>query len=94
MPSNLEIEQSRPKRPLPEIAQELGIDPQVLLPHGHHIAMVPISELETRADQADGDLVLVTAMTPTPSGEGKTTTTIGLGDAMRARGHRAAICLR
>jgi len=39
-------------------------------------------------------LVLVTAMTPTPTGEGKTTTTIGLGDALRRIGKRASICLR
>ena len=94
MPTNLEIEQSRSKRSLPDIAQELGIDPKVLLPHGHHIAMVPIAELEQRQDAPDGNLVLVTAMTPTPSGEGKTTTSIGLGDALRARGRRTAICLR
>ena len=94
MPTNLEIEQSRPKRPIPEIAEELGLDPKVLLPHGHHIAMVPITELESRRSDPDGNLVLVTAMTPTPAGEGKTTTSIGLGDALRARGHRAAICLR
>ncbi|MDD2706275.1 MAG: formate--tetrahydrofolate ligase, partial [Acidocella sp.] len=31
---------------------------------------------------------------PTPSGEGKTTTTIGLGDALRRRGAKVAICLR
>ena len=94
MPTNLEIEKSRPKRPLPDIAEELGLDPAVLLPHGHNIAMVPITELEARKSQPDGNLVLVTAMTPTPSGEGKTTTSIGLSDALRARGTRTALCLR
>ena len=33
-------------------------------------------------------------MTPTPTGEGKTTTTIGLGDALRRIGKRSSICLR
>ncbi len=42
----------------------------------------------------DGALVLVTGISPTPAGEGKTTTTIGLGDALRRIGHRVAICLR
>lgn len=41
-----------------------------------------------------GKLVLVTAINPTPAGEGKTTTTIGLGDALRRIGKRVAICLR
>ena len=38
--------------------------------------------------------MLVTAISPTPAGEGKTTTTIGLGDALRRQGERGAICLR
>lgn len=33
-------------------------------------------------------------MTPTPQGEGKTTTTIGLGDALRLKGLKTSICLR
>ncbi len=38
--------------------------------------------------------MLVTGISPTPAGEGKTTTTIGLGDALRRIGQRAMICLR
>jgi formate--tetrahydrofolate ligase len=94
MTINHEIEVAREKRPIQEVARELGLDPAVALPHGHHIAKIPIAELEARADRDDGALVLVTAMTPTPSGEGKTTTTIGLGDALRKSGHSTAVCLR
>lgn len=83
-----------PPRKIRDVAAELGLDPDVILPHGHYIAKIPIDELYHRADQPDGDLVLVTAMTPTPTGEGKTTTTIGLGDALRRLGTRTAICLR
>ena len=81
-------------RPVQEIAAELGLTPETILPHGHRIAKVPVTELEQRAQQPDGALILVTAMTPTLSGEGKTTTTIGLGDALKQAGHRTAICLR
>ncbi len=66
----------------------------LILPHGHYIAKVPIEELTARRDRVDGRLILVTAMTPTPQGEGKTTTTIGLADALRHLGHRTMICLR
>jgi formate--tetrahydrofolate ligase len=83
-----------PPRRVAEVAQDLGLDPDCILPHGHYIAKIPIDELFRRSEQPDGDLVLVTAMTPTPTGEGKTTTTIGLGDALRQLGRRAAICLR
>ncbi|MCY2992605.1 MAG: formate--tetrahydrofolate ligase [Planctomycetota bacterium] len=83
-----------PPRKIRDVALELGLDPDCILPHGHYIAKIPIDELNRRAQGPDGDLVLVTAMTPTPTGEGKTTTTIGLGDALRGLGQRAAICLR
>ena len=77
-----------------DIASELGLDPESILPHGHFIAKVPIRHLEERKNKKDGKLILVTAMTPTPQGEGKTTTTIGLGDALRRLGKKTAICLR
>src|SRR4030042_1745777 len=76
------------------IASELGIDPESILPHGHFIAKVPIRHLEEKINKKDGNLILVTAMTPTPHGEGKTTTTIGIGDALRQLGHKTMICLR
>ncbi len=41
-----------------------------------------------------GNLILVTAITPTPAGEGKTTTSIGLGDALNLRKKKAVIVLR
>ena len=94
MSNNLELEVPGATRPVQEIATELGLDTSVILPHGHRIAKVPVTELEKRADEPDGALILVTAVTPTPSGEGKTTTTIGLGDALKRAGHRTSICLR
>jgi formate--tetrahydrofolate ligase len=77
-----------------DVAAELGLDAETILPHGHYIAKIPISHLQERESQPDGNLILVTAMTPTPQGEGKTTTTIGLGDALRQLGIKTAICLR
>jgi len=76
------------------VARELGLDTDRILPHGHYIAKVPIQELAARAHQPDGELILVSAMTPTPQGEGKTTATIGLADALRRLGKRAMFCLR
>lgn len=94
MLNNLEIELSRPRKRIQAVAAELGLDPESLLLHGKFIAKVPIDELKRRARKPDGNLILVSAMTPTPQGEGKTTTTIGLGDALRHLGHKTAICLR
>ncbi len=88
------IDQNIKLKKIADIATELGLDTEVILPHGHYIAKVPIQQLKIRESQPDGNLILVTAMTPTPQGEGKTTTTVGLGDALRLLGHKTAICLR
>ena len=83
-----------PPRRVIEVAKELHLDTDRILPHGHYIAKVPVGELAARANQPDGRLILVTAMTPTPAGEGKTTATIGLADALRRLGKRSMFCLR
>ncbi|HNQ87091.1 MAG TPA: formate--tetrahydrofolate ligase [Verrucomicrobiota bacterium] len=83
-----------PPRRIHDVARELGLDADRILPHGHYIAKVPLEELTARADGPDGHLVLVTAMTPTPQGEGKTTTTVGLADALRRLGKRSMACVR
>lgn len=83
-----------PPRRIREVASELGLDTERILPHGHYIAKIPLSEYEARKDRPDGHLILVTAMTPTPQGEGKTTATIGLADALRVLGKKSMICVR
>lgn len=92
-PMSATIPAPAPRR-IQEVARELGVDPERILPHGHYIAKVPIDELAARRGDRDGKLILVTAMTPTPQGEGKTTTTIGLSDALRRRGLRSLFCVR
>jgi len=81
------------QRRIIDVAGRLGLSGDDILPHGHHIAKVPISELQARKKQRDGNLILVTAMTPTPQGEGKTTTSIGLADAMNRLGYQTSLCL-
>ena len=88
------INNGLPPRRIAEVAKELQLDVDKILPHGHFIAKVPIDELTARQGQPDGRLILVTAMTPTPEGIGKTTTTIGLADALRQLGKRAIFCVR
>lgn len=83
-----------PPRRVHEVAAELGLNPDRILPHGHYIAKVPADELEARKGKPDGKLILVSAMTPTPQGEGKTTTAIGLADALRLLGKRSMFCVR
>ncbi len=83
-----------PERRIMQVAEDLNIDPERIWLHGHYIAKIHIDELVSRQDKPDGQLILVTAMTPTPQGEGKTTTTIGLADGLRHIGKKSMICIR
>ena len=92
--SNIEIAQSARMLSIQRIAEQIGIPDNALEPYGRHKAKVALGWLAGLEDRPDGKLVLVTAISPTPAGEGKTTTTVGLGDALRRIGRRAMICLR
>ncbi|WP_158743463.1 formate--tetrahydrofolate ligase [Acidisphaera sp. L21] len=94
MRSDIEIADSATLRPIADIAAELKIPGDALEPYGRYKAKVGYDFIRGVEDRPDGALVLVTGISPTPAGEGKTTTTIGLGDALRRIGRRAAICLR
>ena len=93
--SDIEIAQRAHKRPILELARDrYGIGPEHLEPYGHYKAKVSLDYLASLHDRPDGNLILVTAISPTPAGEGKTTTTVGLGDALNRLGRKAIICLR
>ena len=94
MNSTYYLDENIKLRKIYEVAADLGLDAGSILPHGHYIAKLPITHLLERENEPDGNLILVTAMTPTPQGEGKTTTSIGLADAMRELGKKTAVCLR
>ena len=94
MLSDVEIAQQAKPRDIREVASELGLAEDDLVLYGSDKAKVSLTALERRADAPDGKLVLVTAITPTPAGEGKTTTTVGLGDALRRMGNSVCIAIR
>ena len=79
-------------RPISDVAADLGLAPEHLIPYGHHIAKVRLDALDSAPRK--GRLVLVSAITPTPAGEGKTTTSIGLTQGLRRLGHNAVAALR
>jgi formate--tetrahydrofolate ligase len=80
-------------RPINEIAERLGLGPDLLEPYGRFTAKIRLETLE-RFPRRRGKLVLITAITPTTSGEGKTVTTIGLTQGLVKRGHNAVAALR
>lgn len=94
MLSDVEIAQQATPRHIRDIAGVLGLSEDDILLYGRDKAKVRLEVLERCSERPAGKLILVTAITPTPAGEGKTTTTVGLGDALRRRGHSACIAIR
>ncbi|OFT90338.1 formate--tetrahydrofolate ligase [Corynebacterium sp. HMSC28B08] len=90
-PTDVEIAQAHNVTPIEEIASRANIPIEALLPFGRAKAKIDIAALEP---QKRGQLVLVTAMSPTPAGEGKSTVLIGLADAMNMRGHNSIVAIR
>ena len=82
-------------RPIEAVAEDLGLCSTDITPWGPGMAKLNREVVfPERAAAKNGKLVLVTAVSPTPAGEGKTTTTIGLTQAARKNGVRAACALR
>jgi len=94
MPNALEIARAATLKPITDIAEEIGIPPWLVQPYGENVAKIDLRAIEALAQQPRAKYVVVTAVTPTPLGEGKTTTTVGLGQAMRHIGRRATITIR
>ncbi len=78
-----------------QLAEELGLQKEELLPHGHYVAKVDFSKVLRRlSDRPDGKYIDVTAITPTPLGEGKSTTTMGLVQGLGKRGKNVSAAIR
>ncbi|MDP7532455.1 MAG: formate--tetrahydrofolate ligase, partial [SAR202 cluster bacterium] len=63
-------------RPILDVADELGLERDAVLPYGRYKAKIDLSAIRSTGKQ--GKMVVITGMTPTPAGEGKTTTAVGL----------------
>src|SRR3974390_3257260 len=92
--SDIEIAQAAKMQRITKVAEKLGIPEDQLVPYGHYKAKISLDYVDSLPKKQDGQLILVTAISPTPAGEGKTTTTVGLGDALNKIGKKAMICLR
>jgi len=93
MLSDLQIAQNATMTPILNIASKLGLNENQIENYGRYKAKILLNTLNT-PKKTSSKLVLVTAMSPTPAGEGKTTTTVGLGDALRHIGKTSILCLR
>ncbi len=78
-----------------QLAEELKLDQEELLPNGHYVAKVDYKKvLDRTKDVPDGKYIDVTAITPTPLGEGKSTSTMGLTQGMGKLGKNVIATIR
>ncbi len=94
MLTDIEIAQSAKMLKIKDIAADLGINEDELVPYGHYKAKISQECIDRLSEKPDGKLILVTAINPTPAGEGKTTTSVGLAQGMYKLGKKAVLALR
>ena len=92
--TDIQIAQECEKRPITEIAEKIGVGDEYIEQYGKYKAKIDNKLLKDKADEPNGKLILVTAITPTPAGEGKTTTSVGLADGLRKIGKKSIVALR
>ena len=96
-PTDYEIAQSAEKQHITDVLDSWGIGADDLELFGDYKAKLShdaVTRLRDNAENKEGNLVLVTGMTPTPMGEGKTVTTVGLGQTLNHVGEDAMIAIR
>ncbi len=91
MKTDIEIALSQEKSNIIDIAKKIGLSEDEIETYGKYKCKIDLSVLEKKDI---GDLVLVTAMTPTKFGEGKTTVTVGLLDGLNKIGVKTIAALR
>ena len=93
--SDIEIAREAKLQNIVEITEKkLNIPEKYLEQYGHYKTKLSFDYINSLDKNKNGKLILVTAITPTPAGEGKTTTTLGIGDALRKIGKNSSVCIR
>lgn len=92
VPTDIEIAQAAKLRPIADVAAEIGLGPDEILPYGRYKAKITPEAIARRTPK--GRLVLVSGINPTPAGEGKSTVTVGLAQALRKLGKKVVVAIR
>ncbi|MDX9847134.1 MAG: formate--tetrahydrofolate ligase [Tenuifilaceae bacterium] len=93
MKTDIDIAHEATMKPITEIADQLGIPHDDLVPYGKYKAKLPLKLIDHK-NLNNNNLVLVSAISPTPAGEGKTTVSIGLSQALNRIGKKTTVVLR
>src|SRR5437867_8830012 len=89
----LDVVQPRRLRPIMEVGKEFGLLESEMMSYGPYKAKVSLDVLKRLSSRPDGQLVVVTAITPTRAGEGKTTSAISLTQGFGRIGTGVALCV-
>lgn len=92
MKSDIEIARESKLLEINQIAEKAGIPLDHVNPYGKYMAKIDADQL--KKDDKQGNLILVTAITPTKAGIGKTTVSIGLALGLNKIGKKAYVALR
>ncbi|MBX3145803.1 MAG: formate--tetrahydrofolate ligase [Gemmatimonadales bacterium] len=92
VPSDIAIAQAATLRPIADVAAEVGLAADEIIPYGKYKAKISAEAIRARSPR--GKLVLVTGINPTPAGEGKSTVTVGVSQALRRLGKKVMVCIR
>jgi len=88
--TDIEIARNNKMKKISELGEQLGIASELEY-YGNYKAKINYSNINR---EANGNLILVTAISPTPYGEGKTTVSIGLADALNKINKQTILTLR
>ena len=94
LPPDVEIAQAAELAPISTVAEKLGLTADDIEPYGRGKAKVRLEASERNEGAAQGNLILVTALTATRAGDGKTVTSIGLSQALAKLGKKQCLALR
>lgn len=94
MKTDIQIAQEANILNINDIAKKVGIPEDKYDQYGKYKAKIDLSLLKDMEDKKDGNLILVTAITPTPAGEGKSTVSVGLTEALNGLGYSSIAALR
>ncbi|PSP73213.1 formate--tetrahydrofolate ligase [Halobacteriales archaeon QS_3_64_16] len=96
LPTDYEIAQQVDKDHILNVVEKIGLGAEDLDLHGDYKAKLKFDAIERIRESKgeNGEVILVTGMTPTPMGEGKTVTTVGLSQALNRLGESALGAIR
>ena len=92
--TDIEIAKNTQLKKIEEIAKKIDIQEDEIETYGRYKAKISNKVYKRLEQKKDGNLILVTAMSPTPLGEGKTTISISIADGLRKIGESSILALR